>query len=362
MTTSYSSTPDVHRKLPFYRLLSIWLISAVCFLAVVLHYKTYAKAVKDFGDSSSYMDAGTAIARWNFTSVHAFQFWGVSYASALVSKLTTLPMLPSLIVISVLGSLLACFLVARLWGGWVAALFVVLNFAWMQRSMLGGSEPAFMALLLGSFLLTRQERWEWAALLASLATITRPLGACALLAIGIVLLSKKSYGTLLRASGIGLAIGLLYIIPLQLYVHDSFANVHAYETSRPLFGVPLVAIVEGIFRYHHPLTNLILSCGWVIFILSGVVLFLTSDSCTAERESRAVEFIFAGLYTLIICCYNYPQWALGNFFRFAIPVIPFALIGLQRVLPKNETLIWASAFVLPALAGASAIGIRNILR
>lgn len=345
---------------PLIRLLAIWLVSGTCFLLVVLHYKTYATAIDACGDSSGYIEIARAISKWNFSGLQVFQFWGVSYLTAFISKITSLPLRPSLVIVSAGSSLLACFFASRLWGWWVAAFFVILNFDWMQRSLLGGSEPTFMALLLGAFLLVRHEKWEWAALLASFATITRPLGLCALLAIGIVLLQRRNYSKFFRALAIGLTIGTLYIVPLRLYVHDSLANVHAYETSRPLFGIPLVAIVMGIFSDRY-LTNLILSCAWVLFILSGVILFLTSDACAEKRKAWPVEFIFAGLYTLMICCYNYPQWALGNFARFAIPVIPFALLSLRRILPKNEVLVWASAFVFPVLAGASAIGIRNIL-
>jgi hypothetical protein len=361
MTEKHFSTPDLHHNLPAYRLLLLWLISSACFLVVVLHYKTYANAVNGFGDSIDYMRAANAIARWNFTGVHVMQFWGVSYCSALISKITALPIMPSLIIVSALSSFIACFLAARLWGWWVAAFFIVLNFDWMQRSWLGGAEPTFMALLLTAFLFARSDKWEWAALLASLATVVRPLGVCALVAIGIVLLLRKDYWVFARTLVIGLAIGLLYTIPFRLYMHDAFANVHDYQGSHSVFGVPFVAMVQGMFL-HQPWTNLILCSAWIIFILLGIVLYLISDSCAQERKARPVEFIFAGLYTLMTCSYNYPQWVFGGFARFAIPVIPFALLGLQQVLPKQEKFIWASAVVFPLLAGASAIGIRNILR
>lgn len=360
MIVNHSSPPD-RQNLPIYRLVLLWVISSACFLLVVLHYKTYANAVNDFGDSGAYMSAANAIVKWNFAGVHVMQFWGVSYFSALISKVVKLPIMPSLIVTSALSSLIACFLATRLWGWWVAAFFVVLNFDWMQRSWLGGAEPTFMALLLAAFLFTRSEKWEWAALFASLATIVRPLGICALIAIGIVLLLKKNYWTFFRAFAIGLAIGLLYIIPLRLYMHDPFANIHDYSSSRSVFGVPFVAMMKGI-SLHQPLTNLILCSGWVIFILSGVALYLASDSCAQERKDRPVELIFASIYTLMTCSYNYPQWVFGGFARFAIPVIPFAVLGLRRMLPKQEKLIWAGAIVFPLLAGASAIGIHNILR
>jgi hypothetical protein len=77
------------------------------------------------------------------------------------------------------------------------------EFDWMQRSYLGGSEPLFVALLFGSFTAVRKERWLLAALLASLATVVRPLGVFALLGIGVALVWKRDYRKFLLATAIG---------------------------------------------------------------------------------------------------------------------------------------------------------------
>jgi hypothetical protein len=242
----------------------------------------------------------------------------------------------------------------------------------MQRSLLGGSEPLFMLLLLGTFLSVRREEWWIASLLAALATTVRPLGICALIAIGLVLLSKKHYRRFLAALTTGLLICGLYVLPLHLYMHDALATVHSYQSSRPLFGIPFYAIVEGTFS-HPPLTNLILSYSWIAMIIGGILLLAFSAESESYRQTHRVEFIFALFYTTAICCYNYPHWALGNFARFAIPSIPFALIGWRHflasrlqtvplVIPAIRNLVWAAAAVFPALAACSAYGIRNILR
>jgi hypothetical protein len=104
---------------------------------------------------------------------------------------------------SVVGTVLAF----RLWGGWIAGFFAVLNFEWMQRSCLGGSEPLFVVLLFASFLAVRRERWILAALLASFSTTVRPLGFLALAGIGLTLLWKREYRTLSIAVAVGAAIG-----------------------------------------------------------------------------------------------------------------------------------------------------------
>jgi hypothetical protein len=238
--------------------------------------------------------------------------------------------------------------------------------------LLGGSEPFFLLLLLTAFLAIRREYWWIGALLAALATTVRPLGICALMAIGLVLLYRKEYRRFLSALLTGLLVGILYVLPLHLYMHDSLATVHSYETARPLFGVPFLAILQGLFL-PHPLTNLVLSCSWVVFILTGIALLSFSKSCKEFRHERPVELLFALFYTFMICCYNYPHWALGSFARFAIPVIPFALIGCReffafrkisfaRMVARPEAIVWTCAVVFPVLAAFSAYGIRNVLR
>jgi hypothetical protein len=136
--------------------------------------------------------------------------------------------------ISLASSLVAVVLAYQLWGGWVAGFFAILNFDWMQRCFLGGSEPPFMVLLLAAFLAARREQWLLAALLASLATVVRPLGLSALLGIGLTLLCRRNFPKFAQTVGIGLAIGLLYALPLARQFGDPLATVHSY--TRPEWG------------------------------------------------------------------------------------------------------------------------------
>lgn len=155
----------------------------------------------------------------------------------------------SLLVISMIASCVSVVLAWRLWGGWIAGFFATLNFDWLQRSYLGGSEPLFVALLFGSFLLVRKDRWLIAALLASLATVVRPLGIFALVGIGVALLWKRNYRTLLLAILIGGMVGGLYTLPLAQHFGDPLATVNSYHSREWqggwLFGFPFYAIIKG---------------------------------------------------------------------------------------------------------------------
>ena len=339
-------------------------VTCVVFVAFVSLFRTYFAAVDDFGDSSAYMALASAIRHWDFRNVVIKQFWGLPYAMAALSTITRISDRSSLLLISGIASFVAVTLAWRLWGGWIAGFFAILNFDWLQRSYLGGSEPLFVALLFGSFLSVRKERWLVAALLASLATVVRPLGVFALVGIGAALLLRRNYRTLLLAILIGAIVGTLYALPLARHFGDPLATVHSYHSREWqggwLFGFPFYAIIKGTLTEPSPVTNLVLSFGWILFVLIAIVFMVRSTSFREYAQNHVVETIFLVPYLWTLYTYNYPHWARGNFARFAIPIIPFVLLSLYRWIPKDRRVLWALGVVSPILAAASAIGITNV--
>jgi len=178
----------------------------------------------------------------------------------------------------------------------------------------------------------RQNKWFWAATLASLSTVVRPLGFVALVGIGITLLWKREYKKFVVAVVIGLAIGAAYAWPLWMHFGDPWATVHSYQQpDQPgpaLFGMPFHAIIVGTFMYPAPWPNLILSFGWIVFVLTGAIAMLLRKNLREYWRSHPVEVLFAAGYLLAICSYNFPYWARGTFPRFAIPIIPFVIFAL----------------------------------
>jgi len=67
------------------------------------------------------------------------------------------------------------------------------------------------------------------------------------------------------------------------------------------------------------------------------------------------------LYLAFIFSYH-SQWARAEFPRFAIPILPFVLVGFGDLLPSNLYLLWGCAPVCGVLASCSALGLRNLLR
>jgi hypothetical protein len=345
--------------------LSLALLTWMLFVAVITSVSSYPQTVTNFGDSSAYMSVASAIRHWEFRELTVKQFWGLPYLMALVSTLLRTSDRASLLLISVISSFVSVALAYRLWGGWVAGLFAVLNFDWMQRSFLGGSEPLFVALLFGSFFAVRQQRWILAAALASLATTVRPLGVLALVALGLVLLWRHEYRKAALAMAVGCAIGIAYALPLWHIYGDPLATVHSYRQANQkgpaLFGLPFYAIIKGTLLYPSPWTNLLLSFGWIFFVLAGIAAMVASKTFREYAKAHPVEVIFAAKYLLAIFSYNYPYWARGSFPRFAIPIVPFVLLALMPWIPKSRALLWGVGAVSSLLAAASALGVRNVL-
>jgi hypothetical protein len=328
------------------------------------------KLVFLYGDNVAYLRVATAIRNWNFHHIGIQHFMGYPYAIALVSRVIHVPLDLSLSLVASVASVLATLLAARLFGTWVAAYFALTNLAWLQLSFLGGSEPLAVALGLGAFLSFRRGQSFWAALLAALATIVRPLMFMSLLGIGIALLYGKRYAKFCGALATGLAIGLLYMWPLAHYFGDPLLTVHSY-TNRDygaatvngphghLFGWPFHAIIMGTIVYGGPWTNLVLSFGWIALVLAGVAAMFSRHYGEYARANPG-EAVFAALFLLAIFSYDYLIWARGNFMRFSIPVMPIVFFALLRWLPKDRRIIWALAIVAPVLGACSAVGIKNV--
>jgi len=337
-------------------------LSAVLFICTILLAHDYVSAVSNFGDSSAYTDIASAIRHWDFHDLHVKQFWGYPYAMAAVSLLSRLSDQSALLLVSFVSYLLSVVLAHRLWGGWVAGLFAVLNFDWMQRSFLGGSEPLAVALIFGALLAIRKDRYLLAAFLAALSTVVRPLGLCCLVAIGIVLLYRREYKKLAWSVLIGASVGVLYVLPLATHFGDPLATVHSYgNSSYPLFGIPFYAIIKGTILYPAPWTNLALDFGWIALVLAAVVAMVLDPTFRDYAKRYPVEALFAGMYLLAVFCYNYPVYARSNFARFAIPALPIVYLALSRWVPQDRRILWALGAVSPVLAAASAIGIRNVV-
>jgi len=341
----------------------LWLLTLIVFVAVIVQFENYASKVDNFGDNGAYMAAASGIRKADFRDIRVKQFWGISYVMAPVSFLCGGSVRASLLLVSGVSSLIAVLLAQQLWGGWIAAFFAILNFDWLQRSYLGGAEPLFMALLFASFLAARRGRWMLASALAAGATITRPVGVFALIALGLALLARKEYRKLAFSAGVALLIGALYALPFWIYFGDPLYQVHSYKTndwhSGPPIALPFYAIGGSFLHNQQPLTNVLLTLGWVLLVLIGGLFMARKSYCQYVRDHPS-EAWFAFLYIAFIFTYNSSAWARADIVRFAIPALPFVLLALSDWIPRSRVLLFSLAALSAALAASSAIGIKNV--
>jgi len=323
-----------------------------------------------FGDNDAYCRVAAALRQWDFRGVGIQHFMGYPYAIAGVSLLTHLSIISSLGLVSGVAAAVSAFLVARLFGTRVAACFALTNFAWLQTSFLGGSEPLAVALGMGAFLSFRRGRPLLAALLGALATTVRPLMFFILAGIAFALLRERRYVKLVLAAALSVGVGLLYIWPLMHYFGDPFLTIRSY-TSRDfgaanvpgphghLFGWPFHGIIAGTILYPAPLSNLILSFSWIALVAAGAAAMFSRNLREFWKDNVA-EAVFCGFYLLAIFCYDYVIWARGSFMRFSISVLPFVFFALLRWLPKDRRVFWGLATLVPVLAAFSSRGIHSL--
>ena len=364
LTTKWNDEPSRRE------LLLLVAVAAACFGATLSVFHGWHGLVLRYGDNTAYLEVANAITKWDFRGLDIQHFMGYPYSIAALSLVSRIPLAYSLWIVAVVASIVSTVLIGRLFGNRVGAYFALTNFAWLQVSFLGGSEPLAVALGMGAFWNFRRGRTLSAALLAALATTVRPLMFFALLGIGIALLWRKDYVKFLKASVLGLGVGLLYLWPIWHFFGDPLLTVHSYTTRDygaanlvgphgHLFGWPFHGIIVGTMLYPAPRTNLILSFSWIALVLAGAVAMFRRELREYWRANLA-EAVFCGLYLLAIFCYDYLVWARGAFIRFAIPVLPFVFLALLRWLPKDRRVLWCLSVLGPVLAAASAIGIRNL--
>jgi hypothetical protein len=352
-------------------LMILTLLSGATMWATLLLLHQGRNVVFEFGDNSAYLAVANAILRWDFHHLYIQHFMGYPYAIALVSLVFHVPPLFALWLIAVISAVISVWLAGRLFGTVAAAYFAFTNFAWLQLSFLGGSEPLSLALGLGALLAFRRNRVFPAALLASFSVTVRPLMIFVLIGIGLVLLYRKEYASFFLALATGLAIGILYALPLVRYFGDPLLTVHSYTQNDyggggmagphgRLFGWPFHGIVAGTLAYPAPWTNLLLSFFWIGLVLLGIGMMF-SRRFRDYAKTYPAEVIFCGFYLLAIFSYDYIIWARSAFIRFSIPALPFVFFALLRVLPRDRRVFWGLSLVTPVLAALSAVGVRNAL-
>jgi hypothetical protein len=319
-----------------------------------------------WGDNQDYLAISSVISNWHFSGGDMPDgFWGFPYAIAGISKVFSVPELMALVIVSVLASVATCVLVHRLYGGWVAAAFIFVNYEWIQLSVEGGSEPLFMCLLYASFLAARSSRWNLAALLASLSTTVRPVGVFALLAFAAVLAMRRSYRQLAVITLIGAGIGILYFAPVWMLLGSPFGSFIAYRGGWGTHWWPLTyPFSPWVFSFLRDLYGnvrwytLTWSAVWPVVASVGTIsLWLPHNR--QKFSGLQPETLFASMYTLFFLSYPEPalDFALS---RFLVPVLPLLLFSLRDWIPRDRRVLWGAAVLSALLSSTALVHFRNV--
>ena len=326
----------------------------------------YLKVVETSGDNGVYLRVAQAIQEGRTQTVtNVIQFWGLPYAIAAVSALTGSSLTLSLVLIST-GSLAAVLvLVYLLYGPWVAAFFLVVDYELIQRSVFGASEPLFLLLLFAAIYVARKNHWPAAAFLGSLGTLVRPLGFLLVLSQLGVTAARKRWKELSIAIALGLATAFAYGFGLYHATGDPIANVHGYRTaawssSSPI-AFPFYAIVLNALSGKN-MGNILMTAIKILFLLAHVagIGWLCWDRSRVRRAKlTGDEVMFLFSYSAFLVTYNSPTWALSIYPRLLLPVLPFLIRAYEDLLPRRWPALIAMGLLSVAIGTSSAIGMER---
>ncbi len=116
-------------------------MTGVLFVSVMVLVHRFFATVEGSGDNPAFLGITAAIRHWDFHGLDVKAFWSLPYVMAGVSFLTRISDRSGLLLVSYCAGFAMIVLAYRLWGGWVAGFFAVLNFDWMQRLFLGTFHP-----------------------------------------------------------------------------------------------------------------------------------------------------------------------------------------------------------------------------
>ncbi|MEO6259375.1 MAG: hypothetical protein ABIP63_03460 [Thermoanaerobaculia bacterium] len=327
-------------------------VSYALFVLLIVTFDSYPSRVLHGGDNLSYAAYSAAIRGEHPTALSARHFLGYSLVVAPLAALFGTSDMNALPVVSILASLVAIFLAGELWGAWVAAWFAVINLDWIQRSLLGGAEPLFVALIFACLMAAKRERWTSAAILASLATVVRPLGLFALMALGIVLLQRRRFGILAVAVGVGLVVGGIYLaLVAHLSGHslDNFAWYRSMGLGHDRSFIPFVTIWSSFAAHRLTAKNVIKTLVWMTFTVAGISAAFGRAEHRQRMRACPVQWIFAGLY--LASFLFFPAWWIeGEYPRYLVPVIPALLVAVEPWLPPNRWVLWTVSLFSVTLA------------
>jgi hypothetical protein len=199
---------------------------------------------------------------------------------------------------------------------------------WFIYRNIGASEPAFVLLCLATIYFLKKDKIQYSVIAAALATLTRIFGLILLPVILASLAIKKQ----LNLKNVMLTLLIPSVILLLFtWYFISFGNFFAY------FGVnggnihePFKIMIDFGDMYFRELYGMLI----VIYAISAFALW-----DRGEKEMSIFVITYLAFISLV---------AHGDASRYLLPLAPFALIGFERIFPKNK-MVFIFIIVLAAI-------------
>ncbi len=347
-----------------FALLGFTIVLLLTSIAIVSASRSYADAIGNNGDNAVYATVASGIQRGNTATLGwVKQFWGFPYAVAALCRVLPINIVQAMAAISIASTLGAVWLAFEMWGLWVAAYFIAGSYMLIQFGSFAGADPLFAFLFLLTLYLARAEKWNWAMLAISLATVVRPLGMFGLLAIFVQLLRLRKPRRLV-ASAIICAVTLgIYFASLAHYTGRPFTSFSTYRVTDWSDGLPITApllgIVANAINRMHVGSNGFMEikvCYVLLHLAALIFLFSSRKRWAALAAAAPVEFFALALYSVFILCYSAPEWALSIYPRLLIPISPILLSIFGSALPRRWAAVAALGVCSAVLGALSNLG------
>jgi len=358
---------DVHpNELSALTAFTSYVLCCVTFIVAVTRVHNFWDVSRNHGDNAGYLTIAQSTLEGRFSGPDLqnvrYLYRGTGYCVAIVSKVTSLPVVRCLPLLTMACGALGLYFCGRLWGWRVATLFTFINVAYTQRVCLGGCEAIFVVLLFASLWLWRKEYTLSAVTCAALAVWTRPTGIFLLVALGAVLLWHRRWRDLLKSALMAGFLGALYLAPIVFAAKDPLAPVNGYADdwySASPITLPFYPLVHAALTGGWPWTYHLKNSFYVALTIFGVATLWKRRRKAFANVAGQVESIFFLLFAAFCVSYN-SNWAYTEYPRFSTPIIPQSVLDLRSRL-LNGWVILPMSVVAGLLSAMSALNVRTVM-
>lgn len=198
---------------------------------------------------------------------------------------------------------------------------------WFLYRNVGASEPLFVFLCLTTIYFLKKDQTKFSVISASLATLTRIFGIVLFPVVLASLALKKELN--LKNLLLSLMIPAVLLLLFSYYA-VSFGDFFAYfSVNGDTIHEPFYIMMTLLSHYFEELYGILI----IGYAIGAVALWERR-----EKEMSLFILFYLPIITLI---------AHGDASRYMIPMAPFALIGFERVFPRNK-LIFICIIILAA--------------